>query len=203
MIGQMDRRAKFYNPVVIKSASAGTTNLWAEWDNVWCRIEQPSGFKSDAGSQDNLVLNADITIRYSLQAQAFLSKDTKILVRGRYYQVTDYQIDVRQEFITIRTVSKIGGSTAQLPIATETVEAIYKVITVIEAGAGNNFTFIVPEVINKTLLTIETGRAIPIGIVYNSDPGPREIKFTAATGTFTVNAEAPLIAGEDFRIIYK
>ncbi|HEU4903166.1 MAG TPA: head-tail adaptor protein [Flavisolibacter sp.] len=207
MIGQMDRKATFYNPTAVKSASGGTTNLWAQWDLVWCRYEQPSGFKSGEGSMDNLVLNADITIRYSAQAAAFLTKDTKVKVGDRYHRVTDYQLDRRKEFVTIRAVTKADGST-DLEIGTgggtvgsnTPVYALYRLITAEEA---NGLTFTVASLIGKTLLTIETGRAIPMGIVTTGEPVGRQMKFDSTTGTFTVPADAPLLEGEDFRFIYK
>lgn len=199
MIGSMDRKAAFYNPTVIKSASGGTTNTWAQWGEYWCEWKQNSGSKSDAGSQRNLSAQASIQIRYSDLVGQRLNKDSVVIIRDVQYNVTDFKIDHRQKFVQIEIVEK--KATGATLISQNDLLVQSRIFTISDEAGETTFT--VPWLLNKTVLSVISGRAFPYGVITEGTPAANRLLFTASTAQCEVNADAVLVEGEEFEFLFR
>ena len=199
MIGAMDRKAYFSNPEVTKSASGGTTNVFVLWGTYWIEYKK-SGYQSGSrisgtGSQQNIVFDAVIKTWYSAVMETYLTKDTMITVGQVNYGILDFTIDSRNAIVEIKLVSRLKNSSNETYM-----NSILHTVTSPEVTDGY---FTETPTINRTIITIETQRDMVVTIITSGTPSGAQIKHTASTGRFDVSSDAPLVAGEKFRIIYK
>lgn len=201
MIAAMNRKAFFSNPMVTKSASGGTTTDYDEWAEVWCEYRKRDGSTSGNGSQQNVNYNVVIRVRYSEEINTYLNKDTKITVKDIDHQVIDFTVvDDRSRMIEIKAVTKLKGTVK------ETTSNMRSFLFIQGGGVaddeGADF-FTVAALKNRTIISIESFRAVPLEIITTGTPAEDEIKYAEATGRFEVAATAPWSPGEKMRVIYK
>lgn len=202
MIGQMDRRAALYNPVRSKEASGGYGATWAQWGDAWVQYRQNSGKQSQNGFQDNLFTQATITFRYNELVGERLTKDTACVIRDIHYSVVDFKADVRKEYVTAEIISKKNNSQI-IPSNDLLVQDRIYTITAGDAGDGLQSTFTVSWLLNKTVISCITGRAIPCEVITTGTPNAMQVKVTSATAQVEVSADAPLVEGEKFEFFFR
>jgi head-tail adaptor len=105
LIGDFKYKLAIKNPVVSKSATAGTTQVFSAFATVWTVAEVKKSEYVDDGGNPRLKVDMDFLVRKSSEITASLSITSRLTYRGADYQVIAFDEIDQDNLIRIKATS--------------------------------------------------------------------------------------------------